>query len=64
MNTINLPPWLQTSLTVLGALATLVPAIVHLSGQDDTPAGKTILTAGADIVGLWKRLMGPAEEKS
>ena len=59
MNTISFSPTLQTILTLIGTLATLCPAVVHLAGLDDTPGGKAVLTIGADVVGLWKRLMGP-----
>lgn len=50
MNLVNLPPWLQTTFTILGALSVVVPAVVRLSGLAETPLGKRIVTGGNDVL--------------
>ena len=52
---VNLPPWLQTGLSLLGAAAVLGPIIVRIVGVEDSPIGKFVTTVGSDIAGHLQR---------
>jgi hypothetical protein len=60
MNTINLPPWLQTALTLAGALSLLVPVALRVTGQADKPWARTVLVVANDVLGLKKKVDGDA----
>ena len=47
---INLPPWVQTILTVLAALSLILPAIVRLGGFEETRLGAQILKKGNNVL--------------
>jgi hypothetical protein len=52
MDMVNLPPWMQTSLTAAGALCVLVPVVIHAINVQDAPWAKKVLQITADVYGF------------
>jgi hypothetical protein len=51
----------STSLAILFAIATLLPAVIHLAGQDETKVGSIITSICFDIIGAIKAAKEPKQ---